>query len=597
MILKKINSKILIFCESFFQDKTFVNKNNSYFDFSYVYFILVIIFYSTFNVYFNSWSTSGEMWAEMATNYYKISQEGTFLNQLFAPDAGYTPLLQRIVAFLVSIINTDFSFIPYLYTWSAIILSAILVGSFCLNYFRSLIESDLTRFLISLIILLVIDWESATFINFTYLNTFFISIFIAVSLQKNVQDAPLYAFIIPLLVVNKVYILVVFPLLLLSLYVVKKRYRIIFFLSLIMSVIQIFQVISNFLTTNSVYNGEGYTFISKIISSFYYFFVYNLRDLLGFDKFDTIYTYSKSLSFILGFLFVSFAIYTIYRKKNKVSPFILIGLTISYLTYFLNTVVHSPMYTIETQNVILYMNRHLLTGFIGFLFIFTGVIISWSEDIKIVIIRKYLLIVFLFLWVYSGSWIYEGIKNIKPGFITSKWQDTANLIDYTKWQTLPKITEDIYNTRPCIPLDPYPWVYNYGPSGENIIHCDYLTKISFGIGRYNLFKKPISIEIPIDDNLKNFKVKTFMAAVKSYDNSDYILSVFLNIKMKNSMVYNFMGQQSVNGSNNMIIINSKNNIFISIKDIDKITLTTNFPIIMWSNTNGIPILSWMGVKK
>jgi hypothetical protein len=113
------------------------------------------------------WVLGGEMWAEMATNYFPNANSPSYLQKFFSTDAGYIPAPQRLIAFVGNQFNLPAASVPYFYIWSAIICTGMMIGAFCLGQFRTLVKSDSLRFLTAISILMVADFETRTFINFT----------------------------------------------------------------------------------------------------------------------------------------------------------------------------------------------------------------------------------------------------------------------------------------------------------------------------------------------------------------------------------------------------------------------------------------------
>ena len=66
------------------------------------------------------WLTSGEMWAETATNYYANAKSGNFFQSLFATDAGYWAFTLRIVSFIPVLFHLPAKAVPYFYNWAGI---------------------------------------------------------------------------------------------------------------------------------------------------------------------------------------------------------------------------------------------------------------------------------------------------------------------------------------------------------------------------------------------------------------------------------------------------------------------------------------------
>jgi hypothetical protein len=553
------------------------------------YFVLTFIFFIFFNIHYNQWVSSGEMWAEMATNYYKITQEGSLFKKLFGPDYGYIPLLQRWIAFIISLFDFPSKYIPYLYTWSSLIITAFLVGSFCLKYFRNLLESDVARFSVSVFVLTIINWEMLTFINFTYINVFFVAIFIASALRQGGGSAPKIAYLIPILIVNKVYLFSLFPVLFYAVFFTKGEYKKIFIVSLFFLSIHFIYVLNSYFNEGFLLNvklSDDYTFISKLGSVFYFFLTYNLVNFLGFDVYQLLEnTLSFDLILFLSIVLFSIPLITLIRHKKNTSPLIMIGLFLCIGTFFLNSFINTPSFNIFSPKVSMNLYRHVITGFIGFLFMFMGVFQSWCSNSNYIYVRKYCFLFGFFIWIYYAGWVGIGISNSKPGFITSKWQLNSDLID------------DAINKRPCVPIDPYPWVYPYGPYGEKRIHCDYIVKMSFGVGAYRVLMPANSISLPIIKKHSDYYVKSFMTAVKSFDNSLYKVKMKIKATTRDGKIFVFEGTNVVTSYDTMIFLNSITNNFVPIVNIIKLEISFDKPVIIWSDDNGIPFFSWLGVNE
>ena len=169
----------------------------------------------------------GEMWAEMATNYYANAQAPSLVARLMSTDAGYIPLPQRLLALLFHALALPASSIPYAYSWTAILLTAAMVGSFCLGPFRRVVQSDGLRLLVALSVLALADYETRTFINFTYFAAFFILILSALALVSDKMDAPPgWAWLTPVLMISKPAVVATLPGLLLAAILGRgRRYR------------------------------------------------------------------------------------------------------------------------------------------------------------------------------------------------------------------------------------------------------------------------------------------------------------------------------------------------------------------------------------
>jgi len=167
-------------------------------------FLFVVIFYILHQLTLQpNWVLGGEMWAEMATNYYLNAESPSLLTKLFATDAGYIPIVPRIIALIGNQINIPATFTPYFYTFTALILSGMMVGCFCLSIFRKLLLSDSLRVVIAISVLMVADFETRTFVNFSYFSAFFIAIVTSLALKDKFEEVPWWAWLIPICIISK----------------------------------------------------------------------------------------------------------------------------------------------------------------------------------------------------------------------------------------------------------------------------------------------------------------------------------------------------------------------------------------------------------
>ena len=169
----------------------------------FLLFLFVIFVYSLFMIFTQpAYTLRGAMYAETATNYFTNANSDSYLDKFFATDAAYIPLPQRIIAYLGHILDLSAAIITYFYTWSAIILTAAMVGSFCLMPFRALIANDATRLLLSLCVLLMVEPSTRVFINFTYFSIFFIAVIISLAITQRSKKVPIYSWFIPFFMIS-----------------------------------------------------------------------------------------------------------------------------------------------------------------------------------------------------------------------------------------------------------------------------------------------------------------------------------------------------------------------------------------------------------
>jgi hypothetical protein len=167
----------------------------------------------------------GQMWAEMATNYFPNAHSDSLLIQLFATDFGYIPLPQRLIALVGSLVGLGAGATAYFYTFAAMILGAALVATICLPTFRSVIQSDVLRFILAALILLLSDFESRTFINFTYFAVVPLLFITALAFARGTRDIPAWAWAFPIFLISKPAVLGVLPAMVIVALVSGKRFR------------------------------------------------------------------------------------------------------------------------------------------------------------------------------------------------------------------------------------------------------------------------------------------------------------------------------------------------------------------------------------
>ena len=101
---------------------------------AYPVFVLGYLLFFTLKL--PSWVFSGNMWDEAATNYFASAQDLPLLLGLTQTDAGYFSLPPRLIAALSELLLLPASAVPYFYTFSSAIATAMLVGVFILPQFR-----------------------------------------------------------------------------------------------------------------------------------------------------------------------------------------------------------------------------------------------------------------------------------------------------------------------------------------------------------------------------------------------------------------------------------------------------------------------------
>jgi hypothetical protein len=386
------------------------------------------------------------MWAEMATNYYTNANAPSLFVNLFSTDSGYIPLPQRLIAYLGSAINISDIFIPYYYTWSGILITSCMVGTFCLAPFRELVKSDCLRFISSLAVLLVADFETRTFINFTYFAAFFIAIVTALAMVQKDTDCPQWAWVIPILIISKPAVLAALPAMFLAALVSKTRFKLI---TLSAAVLSIFQLLSIYLNhSETPFNPVShFSSLEKITAagkySIGFLSAFSLGRVISFDA-------SKHLW--IGALMLLGCLVSISKKRVNAAALLIVGLSLLFSNTLLNTFALSDSWNINNVGLVgTAPYRHILVGYFGVVLVITGLIETYAHhksSSKQGMWRVQAPSMFLIWFVLSG-WIFYswkiGRQPVSPVLYNSQWQEQASSI---------KSAEAL-----CIPIDPFGWVY------------------------------------------------------------------------------------------------------------------------------------------
>lgn len=392
------------------------------------------------------WVLRGEMWAEMASNYFLNAKANSYVVRLFAADAGYVPLPQRLIALTGGILNLPAAAIPYFYTWSAILITGALVGSFCLRPFRVLVQSDWLRFLVAISILLVADFETRTFINFTYFVAFFVAVVSSLAFVQRSTQVPWWAWCIPVLMVSKPALLSVLPTMVMAALVSQSRFRRIVFVTLIVSALHIsFMMYTQSPTSANI--AKSFGFAEKLWAAIQYF--------LGFAGAFSVgkgFRLSPATAMVWGLIFLSLCSYVIYTRKSAANALLVVGLSLLFFNNCLNTFALTNTWNTDLVQLAGSMvQRHILVGTSGFLLVVAGLIESLSESPGIkAISRKFHFgpAIFSLWFILSGWLVFAHGANRAPGvpaIFNSQWQLMSGAIDT--------------NEPVCVPVDPIGWIF------------------------------------------------------------------------------------------------------------------------------------------
>lgn len=547
-----------------------------------VLFIISVLFYVVYQLLMQpSWVTGGEMWAEMATNYYPNANASSYLQKLLSTDAGYIPAPQRLIALIGNQLNLSAASIPYFYTWSSILLTGMLVGTFCLAQFRKIVRSDFLRLFTSIAILLVADFETRTFINFTYFSAFFVAIITALALVDDSAEIPWWAWLVPVFMVSKPAVLAALPAMILVAFVGRFRFRLIVLFSVILCAGQLVQMFISSAAGAMPVRITDITLASKILAVIKYFL-----GLLGGYLTGPALNLHRLHLFVVGSFVLMLCAYLVTFRRLASNALILVGFSLLFFNVLLNVFVLTDSWNIDMarlQGVPLY--RHIIVGFFGCVLVLCGVIASFSDYSSSASRSPFMgwagAFLFLIWFLWSGWLEFAGKISREPASPTinsSQWQNMSGAID----AGLSPL---------CVPINPW-------DKGVNLMY------------RRNcgLLKSPPAWEdgsVMVSDNLV-FQIsppidlldKTLVAAaflVKPLGHGRSFVEISMRINLKDGNTKYFSGSNDFIASGGLLMVFGEKPVFMN--DVEGITLIFNIPVevaLSKQEPAGIPGVAWMG---
>jgi hypothetical protein len=399
------------------------------------------------------WWLGGGMWAEMALNYFPVADNPDWKVALFATDAGYIPLLQRLIAYAAHACAVRADRIPYFYSFSALVLSPLMVGVFALSRFRPLIGCDLTRLLVVFVVLGSADLELRGFINFTYFAVFFGAVIGALALTENAGPAPRWAWFLPPLMLSKPYVLPLLPLFALALFVARGRFRMVMLAGILALFAQAVRVgVSAREGVMAVAGDASVSLLAKCEALGLF-----LGGMFGSYLAGAFVWVPFRLTAMvaIGAIGLGVALWMLLRAKHGAGALILAGLALYAGTLVINCFALTSMWDLRlTALRIPNIYRHNFAAYCGGVLILVAMMQILSDGIAPRLAawrwtRSPVLALFA-LWFVSAGWAGQSFAFVAtPGFPmvgASVWQQSALFIEQ---RGLPI----------CVPVDPFPWVY------------------------------------------------------------------------------------------------------------------------------------------
>ncbi len=415
-----------------------------------VLFAVAITFYCVYLALVqSSWVLGGGMWAEMASNYYPNSISDSLWTRLFATDFGYVPLPQRLIGIVGSSFNLPAAAIPYFYTWSAVILTGAMVGSFCLRPFRVLVQSDALRFVAVLAVILVADFQTRTYINFTYFGAFFIAIIVALAFVDRLNDPPWYAWFTPLLMISKPSMFVLLPLILITAVVSRSRFRWIALASTLAVFVQACSLLVNKSSVPSN-SSQPFSMVEKLHAGVDYSLGYLGGVFIG--RADAI------APMLVGVLLLLVCVATVWRFPSRASVLVLWGASLAVLNTVFNSILLSDQWNMSIDRLAVHqlaIDRNVMLTYFGVVLIVVGLLATWVERVgtpntlRVAVVAP---AAFVSWFVVSGWAVAAASMNELP---------PSPILGNSQWERMSAAIDS--DVPVCVPVDPMGWAL---PNGE-----------------------------------------------------------------------------------------------------------------------------------
>jgi len=505
-------------------------------------FLACIVFYGLYLLVMQSeWVLGGEMWAEMATNYYPNAASPSLAVKLFSTDAGYIPLPQRILAIAGHALHFPAAAIPYFYTWIAILLTAAMVGAFCLAPFRPLVKNDFLRFLAAVSVLLVADFESRTFINFTYFAAFFVAIVTALALVQKSEEVPWWSWLIPVLMLSKPAVLSVVPAMILGATVSGRRFRFITIAVLVFCLAQILRMMFSHSAGAYVPTNE-FSLYEKIYAATKYFV--GFLGAFSAGKAVSIEHY-RPLLFGLSLLFVCLLVLA--KRRTNAGALIIVGLSLLLFNALLNVFALSDMWNLNMQRLIgVPLYRHIIVGYFGVVLVIVGLVdsLTMRRDQQLGSLLFDIGPVLYLSWFYFSGWfLFLETLNRPPG--------SPPVVHNSQWQSMAAAIDSGADV--CVPVDPLGWVFgrHCAPINPNIkwlgTELGYRELPSALDGFY-----AITVEPPI--SVLKMNLMSLAILIKPHQASPILVNGSVEITMSDGSTNYFIGHRQLPVSGGLLVL-------------------------------------------
>lgn len=534
-----------------------------------------------------NWMLRGEMWAEMATNYFRYAESSVAREWLFATDAGYIPFPQRLIAVTGYLLQLPNKVIPYFYTWIAAALSAICMSLFCLPYYRPVLKDDWARFFICVFLTVTIDFETRTFINFSYLFTLVVALFCLRVLARPDDSVPVWGWIFPILVLSKPAVLTVMPLVVwASIRARSRTFRLISVAMLVAAFAQLWQIHLSQQAGVMPFQAAQSTVLSKLTASGLYSLGHLVEMSVGLRWGACLAEFGKFYLVVPGVVVVVILLGVGLKARASSRNLMAAGAILLFGNTLLNCVALSSEWRSDLDKLLHpYLYRHVIVSYWGVVLILTGLWSTWArcwEDGQRHILRRVGLGVLVGWWCLTG-WFWDGVSASKefqsPLVGNSKWQLQAERIRSGK--------------RPlCVPVDPFAWGM-YG-EGCNILNGEMALR---GPWKYQLVDQR-GLLLPIPDSVKGRQVFAMGVVVRTVGGGDTSLGATIRLDGKAGTAEKRVNQKLTDKGGVLFFDWSEEGGFLGSQSDLRVQFDRPVEVMLLKvNEDFTPAVTWMGDRK
>lgn len=472
-----------------------VNKLNSIVSNSKIaIYALFLFLYELFLLARSPWFFSNQPWAEMAEDFIPVSME-QFPRNLFAADAGYVPIAQRFISWSIHVIGIPLEYQPLVMTQVAITSTAFFACTFAFPEFRDIGIKTRDRFAIALAFIFLLDFETKTYVNFSY----FVAVpIIALSLQKIANPTsrlPGWAWLAVLFAVSKPALYPVVAILSLIVFSKWKSQRVawkFFSISLVLGALAQTLLLLGNRGEQEKWNAVDAALYERIFAVPFYFLGQVGRSVLfGINFNSSFWAICTGAAFILTFVIL---VRGITAKFVSVYLFSTAFLTTAFNVLILGSFWPTDLSALTWEPV----TRHVAIGIFLVLIAVTILLrelperLSSSQNSALKSMTQVLLVAYLVIYV----------------FVPHGRAMNAPVIGNAKWE----LVSSAAGKDNCLPIDPFGWVFgNECESDANLFTWD--SQISMR----RIQQSPFALEIPTNKNLNIHGIGLFLNSKSNVD--------------------------------------------------------------------------------